>query len=1321
MSINQKILVLLILHLTIPFAETNELREANMKIYCNEFVPLGRQTYIVITMEILPVKSTIIVWLSTPDYLLAYFEVGNVIKEMPPKFEKTSSISNELSFLGIKTEIKPDYEEGYFANLTATFWTASNTALSLLGRLCAPQLTMLACSDPQSPKEVLITRGFLTNAQFLEDCDLKMSDFYNWTLSDAVGLTQFASYSTDNPYINIRPFTLRFSTTYELWRNFYVLQVEGRSNGYYFGARCYVKLIMGPVKSVILGGRTRRAQQSETLWMNGSLSYDFSKRSGDIQFSHYYWNCYSWDDNRNRFCHRNISSVAVFSIPANSLKPNCRYIFRLQVIRDDDPNVSSQAMQVITMTKNKMLQVTIECIRNCQRNYFIPNAKVHLHSRCLNCGRKNFRTQWFIDGQLVVTGRELIINLRTPSNVTRIRSVVSSEDGRHGRMSKVLIKNPGPSGGTCSIFPTEGLEAVTAFFPCCRNFVSLNQPIEYWYYAGSVLLGTCLDCNCEIYLPVTDSVRVLVCDVLYACHTSWIRVKINALRNIPHNVPNLLEPGLLPRYLQTVQSIMQHLHNTDSGVALLRHFTTIHPQSRSSLARLANLTLTLAYRLYPSDQKKDTLLIMLVNKINDNFDEIYLDDDVHFLTEQPFINIRLACLEVFEVMQALCQRTSQYHRAQISDNLEEPLLEKLIATPQALENKRGVFRLSTWQMERLYRHLNYLRDNAYRTELGKKRGEKQSSVTLDIQCFKKFPKKKIRVHTRDHFQWVLVAPGVFEDVMGTNKGRVCLKVVSIKQELNWWYPLEKKPSSLVLSVRIYENEDNFTVPIILNRSRLLYKTINTYNNDSLVKLRSKSRSKKKSSITDEVPKAGIYVNCMREGSLRTIRTVGIYRIVLMEHSVLAIHFTKATHRLQVVTKLKTKPLFREISSSKCIVPARTKSKIILLRNNCHQALRAYLALRVASNITIRNSPNTPVKNGPATFAFAFQIRSCETWSYSSNPDKQHWVHYGCYPTMSLSVRTGVRCKCNILGTYTNYLYYIPSIEVPDCVYTEPHLNVFILSFYIILFSLILIWILMLFVYRNRLPSKTIFIPEFERDDKSAEELHDLVISLRTGGRLNSGTTASLELVLYDELEQERSIRVVQDPEHIFLKPNTTLYLWIRTRDIRIPTRVLVSHNNAGRFPSWFLRRIEVNDIQTHETQVFIARQFVEKKKLLLSSNMIYKQGDVRFFDTWKGRFYMHFEMLWINWSLWQPVTGSWRESTLYPYMTRGKRFCVFISKQMVNLTVCASYFGLTTTETLQLFRSMFLDYKDLVVLSSICFFMDIFLSFLFAAVNWKFC
>ncbi|XP_026836478.1 uncharacterized protein LOC6546814 isoform X2 [Drosophila erecta] len=334
MSKYKKIHVLVLLYLTVQIAKAYELKEANIKVYCSEYVPYGKRTNIVIAMESLPVKYKVTIWLSTPSYLLALFELGGVAKEMGPSFRSTSSISEELSYYGIKSKIEPDYEQGFFANLSATFWSVSDTVLTLLGRIklkqiseikisipvevslpprCSPQLTVPKCSDPQSPRRVLITRGILINAIFLESCNLPIKAIYHWSLRDFVGLTQFASYTTDGPFINIPAFTMRFPTSYEPWRNLYLLQVEGKVNGLHFAARCYLKSIMGNVEAVILGGQNRLARQSETIWMNGSLSCDFSKRRGDIQFSSYNWNCFSVDDIRNPFCQRNISCGVFYS------------------------------------------------------------------------------------------------------------------------------------------------------------------------------------------------------------------------------------------------------------------------------------------------------------------------------------------------------------------------------------------------------------------------------------------------------------------------------------------------------------------------------------------------------------------------------------------------------------------------------------------------------------------------------------------------------------------------------------------------------------------------------------------------------------------------------------------------------------------------------------------------------------------------------------------------------------------------------------------------------------------------------------------------
>ncbi|KRJ99462.1 uncharacterized protein LOC6530120 isoform X2 [Drosophila yakuba] len=1124
---------------------------------------------------------------------------------------------------------------------------------------------------------------------------------------------------------------MRFPTSYEPWRNLYLLQVEGKVNGLHFAARCYLKSIMGYVEAVILGGPNRLARHSETILMNGSLSYDFSKRRGDIQFSKYNWNCYSADDVPNPFCHRNISSVAVFSIPANSFKSGCKYTFRLQVSRDGNPNVSSRKVQGITVIDHKILQVTIECVRNCRNDFFTPNAKIHLRSSCTNCGGQLVRYKWYIDGHLLVTSRDLTLHIRSAANEIRIKLIVFSKYGIYGRKVKTLVRNTGPRGGLCSVYPSQGYEAITPFYPCCQNFVSLNGPKEYWYYAGSVLVGSCVDCNCEVYLPVTSSIKVLVCDVAWACRTTWIKVEITPLRSVPHNVRGLLEKGLVHRYLQTIQSAASHITKPESGIILTRNLTNIPFQSRSSLARLANLTLTLAHRLHFVAHQKESLITMMVKIINDNFEQINKNEEETFIMEKPFDNLRLACREVYEIIKRLCQRSprpplsvyNQYYRAFSTGKLDQSLVEKLVDETQKLGNDKSNFPWiiwlnSTWEMERLYRHLNYHR-GIKRSDIGDQKKAMPTEVALEVQCFNTFPKKIVRILTSDKIHMVLFGQAVLKEVLGTDKGRVCLKLVSIKLKLNWWYPIYKKPSTLVLSVRIFQREDNFTVHIPLNRSQIHTKTFITYdpamtaeNNNSFM-----SRGKSPRAIlvsTSEIE------NCLRKGTLENLKEVRMYRMVLMEHTLLAVHFTTSTHKLQVVLRTSHRPSFREISDSKCTIPALTTNTTLLLRNNCHKPKRAYIAMRVYANSSINKTDNSPIENGPARFAFVFQIRSCDTWRYSANLDNQKWLHYGCYPTMDLSVEKGIRCTCNVLGTYTNYLHYIPGVEVPIGVFHAAKLNVLIILFYVAIFSIILIWILWLYAYRNRLPSKTILFPKFELDDESTGELHDILISLRTGGRINAGTTASVHLSFHGKSQPIRHIAILQDPEHIFLKTNTTLYIWVRTRDIRIPTTVMVSHNNAGRFPKWFLRRIEVTNIQTGETQVFLARQWLEKRALLLSSTLIYRQGDVRMFDSWKNRFTTNFEMLWINWSLWQPVTGSWRESVKYPRMSRAKRVCEFISKLLINFTLCAMFFGVTTSENIHLMRNTFLKYTDIIVLTMLCSFVDLLLQIMFDFVNYRF-
>ncbi|KAH8285090.1 hypothetical protein KR054_005070, partial [Drosophila jambulina] len=1104
----------------------------------------------------------------------------------------------------------------------------------------------------------------------------------------------------------------RFSASQELLRDFYLLQVEGRFKDFYCIARCYVKVEMGPVAALISGARQRKFSYREILWMNGSLSSDFSKRPTERQFSRYHWDCESQDDKDNRFCRRNISSEATFGIPAYSLKKGCMYVFQLQVFRDQNPKISSQISQYVTIIARRVLQVKIECLKNCKRDFFTPNSPILLGAVCLNCGRQNAARRWFIDDQRMFSTKEITIHIRAETNRTKIKLSMLSEDGRYGRDVKTLVRNSGPTGGQCWVSPQEGQEAITNFVPCCQRFFSENQPLEYWYFAGPVLLDSCLDCSCGIRLPATKLLHILVCDALFFCHSSRIKVKVNPLVGIPTqpkalkqymnssgtSIVKLLEEGRVSSYLQTINAIASRISRADSGITLLHGFQDIQPHTRSSLSKLANITLTLGHRLPTNSPKTQNLLMMLVRKLTDNIQELISNEDVTDMTQRSFIGTALACQNVHRLMRKIAEHIprpppsiyNQYHQALLKETLNQDLVDKLylkMPTARALQWKWLNF---TWETDRLRRFMSKFRarDGSFKAE------PVPSKVDMEVTCLNRPPTSTLIVHTNDSVHTVYLTPALFKEVLGDTN--VCYKLISIQRTLNWWYPDEKRPSSRILSVRIFKNKDEFKYELNLERSELSYIANITKS--------PKSQPKNESRHLGGVParrkfRAGRYINVIRHGKLNTPQSVRLYRIVLQEQTVLAVHFTKSTHKMQVKMKLGVKPLWREISESKCSVPASTGNMTtLLIRNNCRKPKRAYLALRAWSKVPIRDSRPTPLPDGPALYTFAFEIRSCTTWIYSRPQDIQGWTQVGCSPTMEVSVTEGLHCTCSVLGTYTSDVYYIPPIRVSVGNFMKPTMNMKICALYLVVIIFLPLSMYFLFRYANDLPIKTIFIRMADDDNVQDGELHDILIKFHTGGRVNSETSASIILVLRTIDGQQRRVTVQQDPERSFFKRNSTFNVWLRSREIRVPTTLMIKHNKAGRYPSWFLRRIDINDIQTNETQIFNVRAWISDRLLILNSPHVHHSGEVFSRETWSRRFRLNFEMLCVNWALWQPVTGNWRENNMFQSISRAKRYCVFVTKLITAYTCVAIYFKPTSIESLQLDREMFISPRALLVL-----------------------
>lgn len=319
-----------------------------------------------------------------------------------------------------------------------------------------------------------------------------------------------------------------------------------------------------------------------------------------------------------------------------------------------------------------------------------------------------------------------------------------------------------------------------------------------------------------------------------------------------------------------------------------------------------------------------------------------------------------------------------------------------------------------------------------------------------------------------------------------------------------------------------------------------------------------------------------------------------------------------------------------------------------------------------------------VPKGPANFSFIFQQNSCDYWQYR----EESWSHQLCIPALEYLEEAVIKCTCTVLGTYTSYVFNIQTTPVPLTQRTILTVNWILVLIYTFVLTFVFIWLLILFCYYNKQNATTVFCDLSLMEPETHDDAHDILIILRTGGRINSGTTASVRLIFQTVQHTELQINVMQNPGNPVLNKHSNYTLWLRTHHIRIPTRIAVSHNNAGRYPSWYLVSVTVVDIQMGLTQVFILRRWVRRKILILSSAMVMQRGSQRTVESWCTRFMSEFERQWLNWGMWHPVISNWRDYKEEKKMTRFERVAIFVLKVFAVYTVCACYLGPKTDDVI---------------------------------------
>ncbi|XP_023177420.2 uncharacterized protein LOC111603854 isoform X2 [Drosophila hydei] len=836
-------------------------------LYANKVVSYGVETPLVVTMSKYP-DCKLVLRVSSSSYLVANWIVDSETGLTEPQFKMSDNIMGELSRLNIVPSVHVSYNVGYFAELNATFWQQSNVELTVkawcslksrsnpadksiqltmnISTACIPNMATDPCFNPLTPIEFSVRSNFAIEMSFKTNCGISNPQLI-WTVMDLMETKKLIAFSTQTLELYLSPYVLRFPTEPGLNSNQYVMQISGVFEGRKFVARCYIKALAEEVEAIISGGRLKEVVSSQAIYMDASSSRDYSKRPEEKQFNEYNWICQT-SDIRNAMCNGRSWNEEKFRIPGGSYAVGNNYEFTLTVVSDTNPDQRAHATQLISIVSHNTLKVAIKCVSNCESNLYEPEKEVRLSVECYNCRGQQPKYNWFLEGYPSGGTKDLNLHVRTETAIANVSLRVRTSDFRTGYTEHILRERIiGRSRGRCYSRPVIGDEAITLFRACCYGFQSYNSPFRYYYYARQVMLNECFGCGCPLILPAhINTIWVNICDAANVCTTGKFRVRMKPMRDIPEDTPeavwkfittppydfNVYDDLRFMAVMQSVANVIRKPLTYHTFMKALEHF---EPESLCTLGRLANFTMTMAVNMSPINHTDLVVLVNALTILNKNFQVVKDDEYAKFLTRRPFANMTLDLIKVNNLMDHINSHIlgptasilDQYKTALRNNSLDQALIDKLIDEINHYAHKKIRWRsmnwlVSMWQTERLRRYLKFARLFGFATnDTG---GVDVEKVSLYVKCMFYKPDLTYLVETDDLMHSVFFSTQLLHEIRDPRTGKLCIEVTSVIRKLDWWYPVEKQPSSVLLSVRVNGQSMDYAKEYKLYKSRIRFET-----------------------------------------------------------------------------------------------------------------------------------------------------------------------------------------------------------------------------------------------------------------------------------------------------------------------------------------------------------------------------------------------------------------------------------------------------------------------------------------------------------------
>lgn len=938
---------------------------------------------------------------------------------------------------------------------------------------------------------------------------------------------------------------------------------------------------------------------------------------------------------------------------------------------------------IVVVGDRDPLSVNIECIRNCQRYLYATDHVLHLQALCPAC-KMPITYTWRLNGiDMKQDKQRLVMKLATDLVGELIVTLNVADQAGKGTTELRLQQLQPLKSGNCVLEPQNGQECVTKFHIRCQNFVSMIQePLLYTYRTGNIYEDNTNSGETFLYLNGNTPLIVRICGFQFLC--TFINISF-AIEPMNLTGSETLDNYSLTRMLvdgrrqQAFCFLQKLLASPEKINDVLDNFRSITMDRTLSVFEMVN-TLEIAYKCITFvglvNCHEANAMSYILERVIFTFDFVRKDTEILDMSEAICRDMGMLITNI--VTYCMVKNTELASQKLILDNpynedsVDWPPFDKMVSSHIKCYSDVVSLVFKIWHTigEEFTRHIqpeepfSYVSNNvSYIVEMHNSYAPIVYTSNC-TSCILKIPLQTVEAHRQK---------------LGTND--LLIHAWCFQSDIFWWAPGRFPPTTAVLAVDILGRNAPYKFK---SQSSLLYQ-LGLHNVKG-------------------------YTGFLYEQSDVIHNNMIIYRLKLDGQVNMLVHFVNTSASLRVLISMNVEPTLLNLHDKSCIVSKDCYSRTIILKNRCTEEGIAYIAVYKA------NSFDT----APAHYTFRISAEECSVWDISNK--YPNWMKHGCYPQNLAQDPPYSRCNVEHLSVFSAKSYEIKPFPIKK-IHSYAYQSPFSLGCLLVncLLALGTVFLLILGMLRLRHKKKNLIRVIKSNRDEVPPRTENIIVHLRTGGYIIGSTTANIKLVFTSILGRYKVV-IYQNPINPHLKLNTSCMIRLSDEKMQLPCRLTISHDVSGRYPSWYCRSVQVDDLRHDLSYTFLIRSWIRRAQKIRVSclpteklatlNRLHKvkvpTGCCRQFIH---RFRYYCKFYFINWFMMQPILGPWRftDESCNIY----ERTCIWLCKTILTITMVFCYFRNTT------FINYF-EFEKQVILLSVSEFFEIAIASYFATLIFEF-